>query len=219
MRFGKTQQVSKTRKKTAIEEIPPFSASTSPPGRGKLASALRTLLKSKDFGSITTSEIAQESGVNESLIYRYFGNKRGLLHGVVSDDLQRFIDEVMVDLNGVLLASEKLRRVVWNTINFYKQDRIFARILLLEVRSHKNYFKSKTYRTVKIYSQLIIDIIQEGIDSGELKSDISPQLLRQILLGSIEHLIMPAIIHNGPIDVDQLQEACTCSLFSGIVKT
>ncbi|MFP4453651.1 MAG: helix-turn-helix domain-containing protein, partial [Desulfobacterales bacterium] len=51
-----------------------------PPGQIKIENALRTLLVQKDFNSITTAEIARTSGVNEALIYRYFKDKRGLLH-------------------------------------------------------------------------------------------------------------------------------------------
>ena len=51
-----------------------------PPGKIKLAKALRVLLEEKDFNSITTAEIASTAGTNEALIYRYFGDKRGLLH-------------------------------------------------------------------------------------------------------------------------------------------
>ncbi len=189
---------------------------SSPPGREKLANALRDLLKVKDFGSTTTSEIARESGVNEALIYRYFGNKRGLLHGVLSEHLQRFSKQIALDLKGISGASEKLRKLIWSTISFYDQDRILAKILLLEVRSHKDYFKSETYRSVKVYSQQILDIIQEGICNGEFRPGISPQYTRQFVLGCVEHVLLPAIIHDGPIDVDYMQKELFNTLFKGI---
>lgn len=195
------------------------SGDTSPPGRKKLANAVRRLLENKDYASITTTEISRESGVNEALIYRYFGNKRGLLHGVLAEHLQWFTDQVIHDLQGIKSSLKKLRKLVWSTINFYNKDRILAKILLLEVRANKDYFKSETYQTVKVYSQMIIEIIQEGIDSGELKADISPRLLRQIILGAMEHLILPAIIHDGKIDVDLMQENVCQTVFHGIVKS
>ena len=43
-----------------------------PPGKIKIAGALQTLLKEKDFNSITSAEIAKTSGVNQALIYRYY---------------------------------------------------------------------------------------------------------------------------------------------------
>ena len=188
-----------------------------PPGRVKLANAVRRLLETKDYGSITTSEISRESGVNEALIYRYFGNKRGLLHGVLAEHLQLFWEKVEHDLKGIKSTAEKLRRGIWSSINFYNQDRILSKILLLEVRAHKDYFSSQTYRIVKKYTQLITDTIQEGVDNGELKPGVSPKNLRQIILGSMEHLILPAIIHDGPIDVDLVQEDICTTIFDGVL--
>ncbi|MBT6615301.1 MAG: TetR/AcrR family transcriptional regulator [Deltaproteobacteria bacterium] len=208
----------KAHTKANPREISPFNGSSSPPGREKLANGLRGLLKTKDFGSITTSGIAKASGVNEALIYRYFGNKRGLLHGVLSEHLHKFTQQVTLDLKGIKGAQEKLKKLIWSTVHFYDQDRILAKMLVLEVRAHKDYFKSETYRSVKIYSQLILDIIQEGISNGEFKSDVSPRYVRQILLGSIEHLLLPAIIHDGLIDVDLVQQELCNTLLNGIGK-
>ncbi|MBU2645433.1 TetR/AcrR family transcriptional regulator [bacterium] len=191
---------------------------TSPPGREKLASALRDLLLTKDFGSITVSEIAKHSSVNEALIYRYFGNKRGLLHGVLTRYLQTFINQLTIELKGLKSVLEKLRKLAWSTINFYDRDRVSAKILLLEVRAHKDYFESETYQTVKIYANLISTIVQEGIDNGELQPNVSPQHFRQIVLGTIEHLLLPAIIFDEPIDVDKLQEIFCDTLFDGVAN-
>ena len=41
-----------------------------PPGKIKIADALKTLLKEKDYNSITSSEISNTSGVKEALIYQ-----------------------------------------------------------------------------------------------------------------------------------------------------
>ena len=192
---------------------------SNPPGRIKIANAVRDLLVEKDFSSITTAEISRQSGVNEALIYRYFGDKRGLLYGVLSEHLEIFFAHITLDMKGIKGALDKLKKLIWSTIYFYDHDRIFARILLLEVRSHLDYFKSDTYRSVKKYTHLIVEIIKGGMESGEIRDDISPAHIRQIILGSIEHLIIPAIIHGGPIQVDTLQKELCDTLFKGIAQS
>jgi len=49
-----------------------------PPGRVKITEALKSLLEEKEFGAITTAEIAKNAGVTEALIYKYFKDKRDL---------------------------------------------------------------------------------------------------------------------------------------------
>jgi TetR/AcrR family fatty acid metabolism transcriptional regulator len=60
-----------------------------PPGRVKIADALRLLLEEKDFNGITTAEIARQAGVTDALIYKYFKDKRDLLHQLLSEYLNQ----------------------------------------------------------------------------------------------------------------------------------
>jgi len=188
-----------------------------PSGRTKLADALRQLLAKKDFSSITTAEISRTSGVNESLIYRYFGDKRGLLHAVLDEYLENFVEQVDWGLRGIEGAKNKLRKYIWSTIYFYDQDRVFSKILLLEVRNYPGYFTSETYGIVKQYTNLILQLIEDGINGGEIRKDINPRNIRQIVLGGIEHLVLPAVINDGPLDPDLLTDQFCLLVFDGIV--
>jgi len=189
-----------------------------PPGRVKIARAMRSLLAHRDFNAITTAEIARESGMNEALIYRYFKDKRGLLHQVLADDLEDFNKQILMDIKGIKGALNKLRKLIWSQINYYDKNRIPAKILLLEVRSYTGYFESETYRMVRGYARVVTDIIAEGIESGEIRNDISPKHLRRIVIGGIEYMILSAIIYHAPIDADLLQQDLCRIIFDGIAK-
>lgn len=193
-----------------------FASTKGPPGRIKIASALRKLLETKDFNSITTSEISNESGVNESLIYRYFGDKRGLLHQVLREHLDDFVRQVSQEMSGTGGALEKLSRMIRASINFYDGDRVFSKMLLIEARNYPGYFESETYLKIKEYTNLILSAIQKGVAEKEIRDDISPKFIRQILLGAIEHMVLPALINNGDIDAEQFQNEISRVIFDGI---
>lgn len=186
-----------------------------PSGRIKLADALRELLARKDFSSITTAEIAKTSGVNEALIYRYFGDKRGLLHAVLDEYLENFVEQVHWGLKGIEGAENKLRKLIWSSFYFYDQDRVFSKILLLEVRNYPGYFASETYEIVRQYSNMMLDIIREGMEKKEIRSDLQARSIRQVILGGVEHLVLPAVINDGPIDPDALTEQFCALMFEG----
>ena len=187
-----------------------------PAGKIKLADALRELLEKKDFNSITTANIAKTADVNEALIYRYYGDKRGLLHHLLADYLDSFIKQISIDLKGIEGAVNKLRKLIWTHIYLYDHNRVFAKILLLEVRNYPGYFASETYRTVKVYTQMILELIEEGVENREFRNDISATLIRQIILGGIEHLCLPAIIFDREVDVDLLHNELCSVIFKGI---
>ncbi len=187
-----------------------------PPGRTKIVEALKTLLAEKEFSAITVSEIARTAGVTEALIYKYFEDKRDLLHQVLAEYLDTFLTRAEHDLNGVSGALPKLRKLIWYHINMYDTNRVFARILLLEVRNVPDYFESDAYRIVKRYSKIVSDIVEEGRARGEIRNDISPKVMRQIILGAIEHLCLPGVIFGRPIRQDELSEELFEFLITGI---
>ncbi len=189
-----------------------------PPGKIKIANALKTLLKEKDFNSITSAEIAATSGVNEALIYRYYKDKRGLLHHVLSKYLRESESQIDFYLQETHGTFSKLKKVIWHTFDTYDKNRIFAKILLIEVRNFPGYFKSETYALAKHYSMLILDLLKEGIENGEFRKDISAWHMMQTIIGAIEHLILPSLILNRKLDIDACTENLYQILKSGIFK-
>jgi TetR/AcrR family fatty acid metabolism transcriptional regulator len=187
-----------------------------PPGRIKISDALRVLLKTKDFGAITTAEIAKTAGVTEALIYKYFKDKRDLLYQVLSEYLEHYDVQVERDLKGIKGALNKLRKLIWSHINVYATDRVFAKILLLDVRSFSDYYTSETYKLVRKYTEILLEIIQEGIKNQEIRDDIPPVFLRQAILGSIENVCLTRVVFDQKISPDDLTEKLCEFVFKGI---
>lgn len=189
-----------------------------PPGKIKIAEALKNLLREKDFNSITTADISRTSGVNEALIYRYYKDKRGLLHDVLAKYLEDYIEKMESDRQGIKGAANKLRKLIRDTIYLYQKDRVFAKILLLEVRNFQGYWESETYQIVRHYSKSMLNLIKEGIDRGEFRDDISPSHIRQIIIGAIEHLCLPAVIFKHDLVPDKLTDDICDVIFAGIMN-
>ncbi len=189
---------------------------SSPPAKKKLSKALSRLLREKDFNSITTAEISKSAGANEALIYRYFKDKRGLLHHVLHDYLVLFIAEIQTDLKQTCGTINKLRHLIRAHIGMYDSNRVFAKILLLEVRNFPGYFESETYRLVKLYGQLLTDIILAGIDAGDIRDDIPSEKIRDLILGGIEHFCMAPVIFGHEIPVETVADQLGDLILNGI---
>lgn len=189
-----------------------------PPGKIKIMEALKSLLREKEFAAITWADIAGRAEVNEGLIYKYFKDTRNLLIQVLEEYMRGYVDRMAVDLKGIEGAPNKLRRFIWSSIHFYSSDRVFSRILLIEIRSFPDYFHSEAYRLVQAYSGILTEeIIEEGIKQGEIRDDVSAGHIRDIVLGSVEHLVLPGIIFDREIDPDELTRSA-CDILLDAVK-
>ena len=187
-----------------------------PLGREKIKQSLISLLAKKEFSAITTAEIAKNAGVTEALIYKYFKDKRDLLHQVLSEYMEQFQAEVEHGLRGIKGALNKLRKVIWLHIYVYATNRVFAKILLLEVRNYPEFFTSHAYELVRKYSNIVLAIIDEGIEAGEIRSDLPPRTLRQSILGCIEQACLTEIIFDRAISPDDLSEDLCEFVFNGL---
>jgi AcrR family transcriptional regulator len=190
-----------------------------PPGRIKIANAFVSLLEQKEFSTITTAEIAKKAEVTEALIYKYFEDKRDLLHQILKEYLEQYLVQFERDLKGIKGALNKIRKLIWGHINVYSSNRVFAKILFLEVRNHLDYYKSDTYQLIRTYSKILLEIIEEGVRNGEIRSDIPPKLIRQVIFGSIEHVCLTGVIFNGEISPDDLTDDLCEFIFRGIEVT
>lgn len=190
-----------------------------PPGKAKLADAMRALLETKDFGSITTAELSKTAGANEALIYRYFSSKRGLLHQVTEDYLKASLEHLQEEINNEEGVKNKLKCFVSNTFRIYDSNRVFAKIILLEARNFPGFFQSLSYDAVKAYSKLLSDIVQKGLDEGIFRKDLDLKFIRDFIIGSIEHYIMPDVIFKRNMDPERYTDNLCKIAFEGIVKT
>jgi AcrR family transcriptional regulator len=189
-----------------------------PVGGVKIREAFKALLEEKEFNAITTAQISRKSGVNEALIYKYFGDKRGLLHQVLRDYLDEYLGHMESELKGIKGTFNKLKRIVWSQMNLYETKRVLAKILLLEVRNYPGYFESESYAEVKRYSRIVTETLKEGIRNGEIRSDIPVTSMRQVILGGVEHLCLPKIIYGKPYSAKELTKELCMAVFQGIAK-
>jgi len=190
----------------------------SPPGKLKIISAMRTLLEDRTFESITISEIAVTAGVTEGLIYKYFKDKRDLLHHVLKEHYELFLIQIDRDLQGIDGALNKLKKIIWSCIERYANHRVFARIILLEVRNSEEYFQSDAYGLVRQFNRIIIDIINEGIEDGEISENLPAAYIRNAIFGTIEHSCLNRVIFNEPVSTNDAAKIITDLLFSGIKR-
>jgi len=187
-------------------------------GRAKIAEALKYLLRDKEFQAITTAKIAETSGVSEALIYRYFGDKRGLLHQVLRDFLGDYLDNLESDLENIKGTVKKLKMIIRSHLNLFETNRVLAKILLLEVRNYPGYFESESYEQVRRYSSMIMEILHKGVSNGDIKKGISLKAVREAMLGGIEHACLPKIVFKQTYSPDIMADELCKILFCGILK-
>ena len=187
-----------------------------PPGKIKILKALSCLLEQKSFNAITTANIARKAGVTEGLIYKYFKDKKDLLFELLGENITIFQKLLAAKINKKSTAVEKLNVFIITTTKAYLKNRVFGRILLLEVRNSPEYFQSNAHATMISIETSIHEIIIKGMAQGEIKKEIDPHVLLKVMVGSIEHACLDAIIFNRNLNAVAVTDQINDILFKGV---
>ncbi len=187
-----------------------------PPGKIKIMKSLSHLMEKKDFDSITISEIALQAGVTEGLIYKYFKDKKELLYKILEEHFQVFQKKIDKTIKNKPDAIKKLEVIINTSLESWTKSKVFAKILLLEVRSYPDYYKSRAYELIKVYAKTVATIIEQGVAAGDIKKETDHRILTKIIIGAIEHACIGDIIFERDIDINYVSNNICNTIFKGI---
>ncbi|OPY90063.1 MAG: Fatty acid metabolism regulator protein [Syntrophus sp. PtaU1.Bin208] len=142
-----------------------------------------------DFQGACISEIAQKAKIAEGTIYFYFKNKEDLFFSIPALKIEEFCDGLQFHLQGIQDAPAKLRKMIWFYLYFFKTNPVYARILMLEMSVSKRFSKSITFDRVPVFTDRILEIVQEGQEEGSFRKDLDGCLVRDILLSFLEYRV------------------------------
>lgn len=181
-----------------------------------IVEAASATFSAKGFEAASIAEIARAAGVSDGLIYRYFANKRDLLYRVLQVFYERILTEVEGEMAGAPDFRAKLHRLVRRHFEVFVADRGLCRLFLSEVRVASDYKGSEIQALNRRYTKVLTTLIEDAIGRGEVRPEVSPRLVRDVLFGAIEHIAWPHVNGDGRLDVKASAVAVTDLICGGV---
>jgi len=180
-----------------------------------LHAAIEVFSKS-GFHNSSISEIAKRANVAEGTIYQYYKSKEDLFFSIPIQKTIEFSEEVDLHLQGITGTFNQIRKFIWYYLYFFKTNPEYGRILMLEMRVSRSFVKTKTYNFLKKSISRILEIIREGQNEGTIRKDINIFILRQLVLGILEHAVTRWLLQRGKYDLMEYYEDITKLVIEGI---
>jgi len=181
--------------------------------------AARAVFCRKGYEQTAVSEIAASMGVVEGTVFKYFPTKRELLLAV----LERWYDEISGDrareLVGITLHRERLRIIVLGHLRTIRDNPLLCRLMFREVRAEQDYRGSGLHDKNRVYTRILIEVINDGITAGEFRHDVSPMLMRDLVFGTVEHLTWNYVCGRGRLNIETIAAQLTAMVCDGIETT
>lgn len=135
------------------------------------------------------SKIAKTANVADGTIYLYFKNKEDILISVFKEKMGHFIERIEDSIHEKETASDKLLMLVKMHYTQLSKSPYLAIVTQLELRQSKPELRYEINKVLKSYLDVIDSIISHGIAQGEIRDDINPQLIRQMIFGTLDETV------------------------------
>jgi TetR/AcrR family transcriptional regulator, fatty acid metabolism regulator protein len=144
----------------------------------------------KGYQEATISDVAREASLSDTTIYEYFSTKEELLFSIPIATTRKFKELIEFNLKSVRDAGSRIRAFIYFTISFYMSHPHYASMYLLNLKHNRKFSETEACGIIGSIFDLLVDVIEEGIESGDIKRGINPSLLRSGILGTIEHIVI-----------------------------
>lgn len=181
-----------------------------------LKAALR-IFAVKGFHEARISDIAKEARVSESTIYEYFSAKEELLFSIPAEIISDYLKKNQEILQYTWGAANKLRTLIHRHLSLYAQNEDYANVVMLILKGNRNFLHTDAYKIVQASARVTTQVLEEGIRTGEFRSDLKPNLVRAMIWGTIEHLVIRRSLLGKPEELLGFADDITNTILNGIV--
>lgn len=184
--------------------------------REKILKAALRVFGEKGYYEATISEIAKEANITEATIYKYFSNKEELILKIPLKDTQEIIELIDRWLRPIRGCLNKLRTLIYLTLEFYQNNPDYASLFIQFPIHNRKFVETEIYRLQRKWAGYIMNIIKEGIESGELKPDTNIYVMRIFIIGAITHIITSRQLTDRPKNFLELVDPLADMIIEGV---
>lgn len=150
--------------------------------------AAERLFTSRRFHEVTTDDVAREAKVGKGTIYRYFQDKDDLFFATAHAGFEELCELVRRKVPETAPFGRQLLEAGMQISEFFRHRRqLFSmmqseegRLAMLEGKLRQRWLEKR-----KLLIESLAAIMRKGIQEGEVRQDLSPEVLASFLLGML----------------------------------
>lgn len=181
----------------------------------EIIAAAREMLEAKGLSGVSMARIAARAHVSEALVYRYFESKQALINQVLTEWAEPFITNLLARLEGATTAQDRLVLIATSYLRGMDDTPRLHRVFYQELR-WQDYAGSPLHKLNRKFANTVVDAVDEGIATGELRADLDAPMVRDMLFGGLEHVAMRTSLAGKPVDVEEQARRFVETLLTGL---
>jgi len=182
----------------------------------EIVSAAAKVFRTKGYHAATVRDIAEEVGILKGSLYHHFESKEALLYLVVKEPIAQMYRTMAEIAAAEGTAAEKLRRAISAHLDAFDRHYPHLFVYLREREAVKRRFREMIGFSPKEYEQCWQQILRQGVENGEFRSDLDIQVTSYGLLGMLNWLYK-WYDPQGRLKVQEVAKQFTSLALAGLV--
>ena len=183
-----------------------------------MAAAVRVFAEQGYFQS-TIAQIARAAGVADGTIYLYFKNKEDIMAQFVNQQSEKFFDTFKSMFDEEQSALERLRALIKLHFQVSQEDRYVALVYQVEMRRSDRLMKEDIKDALRMYHDLVGQIVEEGQQDGTIRHDVQIGLVKRMIFATVDEVITSWVMSGGKYELAPLADPLADLFMKGIQAT
>ena len=155
----------------------------------RIVNSAKVLFAENGFLKTTVVDICKQAGLSEAALYEYFKSKEDLLLAIPDLWVSQLLADLDDQMYGIEGAFNKLRKYIWWTFRRVEESPLDAKIVYLFLKTNANFMETAVYTNVAALYHYLIEIFEQGSQTGEMKPDLDPYVARRIVIGTMDYTV------------------------------
>lgn len=143
------------------------------------------LFEVQGYHRVTVDQIVKETGTSKGGFYHYFNSKDELLYAIHDFCITYVLEKAQKAYETYDTYTERLYNIVKSFILLFEKYRSYLTVNNEEIMS----LSTENFQVIKekqdLYRNMILDVLQKGMKSGEFRKNIAPEIITMSIFGMI----------------------------------
>lgn len=147
------------------------------------------IIAEKGIQYLTIKNLAKSIHLTEGALYRHFSNKLEILNGILTL-FKGQIDKNFKSADSKISSLEQLLDIIANQIDIFIEKPIVAAVIFSEeIFQNDKLLADNVLSIMNQNLEVMINLIKNGQDTGQIRRDIPTEQLGNMVMGSIRLLV------------------------------
>jgi AcrR family transcriptional regulator len=159
------------------------SKKMSPSKEQEIITVAARLFKEKGYRATTLEDIAAAVGMLKGSLYYYIRSKEELLYLVVRDPIRQAYKALEEIVTSEAPVKVKIAQAIGNHMTVFHQHYPHIAVYLHDYHHLMQQLEKNTIETPRHYQQLWATLLEQGVATGEVRSDLDIKVTGYAILG------------------------------------